>query len=121
MSRSPRATVVPSSHQPRTKSRYVYPAPDDWPKPIHDLPLWLLFHLILGILVGVYVVFWLPFTWITEQADNRSLAVRMPKVLSRLISCTLACLCIALSSRDAAFWAQGAQVSKFTADVPGGL
>ncbi|ORX40801.1 hypothetical protein BD324DRAFT_647709 [Kockovaella imperatae] len=101
-----------------TSSRFAYPAPDDWPKEIDDLPIWLLFHLILGILIGVYFLI-LCLTFAFEKGSHKTMAILEPFWWSRVPALLLAALSVALASRDAAFWGQAAKVSRFRADALG--
>ena len=103
----------------RSANRFAYPSPDDWPQQLNALSLWLLFHLILGVLLGVYLIF-LGITFCMERGTYRKMALLQPQWWSRLISLILAGLSVALAARDAAFWGQAAQVSKFTPDILGG-
>lgn len=93
----------------RAKEEYAYAAPEHWPKPIHDVSLWLLFHMILAILLVVYVVVLLGSMALSQFRKDKYEAIVKPVWWTLLPAVLLAALSIGLGARDAVFWGQGGE------------
>jgi len=91
----------------REGRRFAYPSPASWPNVIRDISLWLLFHLILGILFAIYLAMLCVSLFFRKPYPTQ--AIVSPRWWSFIPAVTLAALIIALTSRDAVFWSRGGQ------------
>ena len=104
----------------RSERELAWPSPANWPESIRSLRQWLIFHLILGVLVGLYDLI-LVISCLLDR--SYTYLTNYPKWWMTVLG-TLCCIfSFSLASRDAVFWAQGVASNdgSFKPEFLGGL